>query len=151
MLSPTQQSYALIAAHTALFTAGGVLCGYLSSKLNKTRNSKDNNKPDYISFVLTAGACTAIAYFTLTSHEQIWRSACLCDSATPGAKKYIIEYIGEHARSLGTRTFYALSSDLFNKYVDNEDFYRSCSIGFSLFAYLIPGVAAHLYFDAKRE
>jgi hypothetical protein len=149
MLSPTQQSYALIAAHTALFAAGGCLCGYLTPRFVKSASDSKDKQKLTIACMLTAGACLAIAKYALPSHDQIWRSACLCDSVAPGAKKYLIEYVDKFHRSLGSRAVYALSKELFHKYVDNEKFYRSFSAGFGLVAYLVPSVCTWVFFNSK--
>jgi hypothetical protein len=150
MLTPTQQSYALIAADTALFAAGGCLCGYLISRISKSASdSKVKEKLNIVACVLTAVACIAIAAYTFPSHDQIWRSAYLCDSAAPGAKKFLIEYVDKLARSLGSRTVYALNKELFYKYVNNEEFYRGCSAGFGLVAYMVPSACAWVYYNSK--
>jgi hypothetical protein len=48
MLSPTQQSCALVAAHTVLFAAGGCASGFLANRLDTfTENPKKNLMLDF--------------------------------------------------------------------------------------------------------
>jgi len=151
VLSPTQQSCALVATGTALALAGGCLCGYLISKIENSRDSKDKKELNVALLITLAGVCIGIAVSILPYHEQIWRFACLCDSTAPGAKKHLIIYLNKFHRSLGSRTVYAMSKDLFDKYVTNYQFYGRCSAGFGTVAGIVSGLVGMSYYNSKKK